>query len=98
MVFGNVKFFFNKVGVISENIRKKPWGQHHQTKLSMARTPAIIYISSLFSISNLYGFTTSSYEFAVHADRQHSPIGSEFIKKVEPRKVEPNAVECRTLL
>jgi hypothetical protein len=43
--------------VISEKIRKKPWGQHHQTKLSMdSMTPAIIQdIISIDSISNLYG-------------------------------------------
>jgi hypothetical protein len=40
-----------------EKIRKKTWWQHHQTKLSMALTSAVIYISSLDSICNLYGIT-----------------------------------------
>jgi hypothetical protein len=51
--------------VISEKIRKKPWGQHHQTKLSMARAPAIIYISYLFSNSNHYGQSSPMLSFLV---------------------------------
>jgi hypothetical protein len=35
--------------VISEKIRKNAWWQHHQTKLSMAWTSAIRYLSSLDS-------------------------------------------------
>jgi hypothetical protein len=43
--------------LISEKNPQRAWWQHHQTKLPMARMPAIIlyiYISSLDSICNLY--------------------------------------------
>jgi hypothetical protein len=50
--FGNVLYSFLKkvefpialIYAVSEKIRKKAWWQHHQTKLPMARMPAMIHI------------------------------------------------------
>jgi hypothetical protein len=49
--------------VISDKNPQKALGQHHQTKLSMAWTLAIIHIRSLDSNSNLYGVNRNIVSF-----------------------------------